>query len=86
MEDVINLRIPRHIKRRFHDLCRSKSSYMTTEIIRLIHLYIKHEEASTSIQSSLPKDLEIPKSSKKTTHSETAWLMPELDDHQENIY
>ena len=43
---LMNFRIPKDLKERFHDSCRKNQSRMSTELIRLVYHYLHLELAA----------------------------------------
>lgn len=43
---LMNFRIPRDLKERFHDTCRRNQSRMSTELVRLVNHYLHLELAA----------------------------------------
>lgn len=86
MNDVINLRIPKDLKIQFHKLCRDKSSYMTTEIIRFINHYIAHENYQSHDRTYFNEKLLPSKKGETKDNTTSTWLLPEIDDHQCSNY
>lgn len=43
---LLNFRLPRDLKKRFHDSCRKNRSRMSTELVRLVNHYLHLELAA----------------------------------------
>lgn len=81
MTTLLNLRIPTTVKNEFHHLCRNKSTYMTTEIMRFIHRYI-HEERNNTFRPTQLRPNEVPKGKSRKVEDDGWFVSPQVDDHQ----
>lgn len=82
MTTLMNLRIPTKLKDEFNYYCRNNSTYMTTEIIRMIQKFI-HEERD--LLSKPKPTFRIPPKGKQTIRrqDDDGWVSPQMDDHRD---
>lgn len=80
MNTLMNLRIPTQLKDEFHYYCRNNSTYMTTEIIRMIQKFIYEERELLS--KPKPRIQTPPKGKMSLKSQPDDWVSPQRDDHR----
>jgi len=49
MTTLVNFRLPTHLKAPFQEICRKRSTTMTTEIVRFILDYVGNTPGATNV-------------------------------------